>query len=98
MRAEVQAELVDNVPFRELAERYVIENETSWSDLASRCGFTQRWDQGRYGSGDATRLVRALGIRSYSKNGKSYVQERITYDLACRLVKACHEWPVEYGL
>ena len=79
------ADLVDATPFRELIEQRVAQGD-SWGDIAQRMGVS------------SDRLTRAVGRRSYRANGRPYVQARISRDVAARIVRACHAWPMDFDL
>jgi hypothetical protein len=82
---------VDNRPLRRAVEVYLEASSDGWDPLAREIFPTM-------GAMAALRLQRALGVRDYWLKGERRRQQRISYDVAVRIVRALRLPPVEVGV
>lgn len=85
----------DAVPVDPFRDRFLLgasRGEFNASDIAERLGWLKR-----DGTGDSTRVLRAIGVRPETarRGGKPHLRKHMRYELATRMCRALGVDPVD---
>ena len=90
-------DLVPVEPLRRRFEELLAEERVTAQDIAADVGwFVTTRQRGRQPNGD--RVMRALGLRSYTSHSRQAVQNCVSYDTAVKLAEALGMHPVDAGV